>query len=178
MSETLPVLDPQQLREMDTRETVRREMLDVPELSGQLCVWGLSCSDRLLVEQLVAGAGDNAQAKQEVRIAAWISMAVRESLEDDALQVWQGDVDPAQRKTILGFGGAIVDRIMEKSVELTGDPAQQEEILERIAGFIRAAGAPMLLCLARLCSLSAASEDCPQKSSGECPLENSPTSSE
>lgn len=178
MSETqaeLPVLDPAALRVLNTRETVRRELLPVPELSGALCVWGLSCQDRLLVEQLVAQAGEDSVVRNEVRIGAWVSMAVRESLEDDALQVWRGDVKPEDRKRILGFGDTIIERIMDKSVELTGEGKKQDETLERIAGFMRAAVAPTHSCLARVCSVSAASEGCPLKSSAECPRETLPT---
>lgn len=172
---SLPQLDVAALRAMDSRSTVRRELLDVPELGGSLCVWGLSCADRLLVEQLTAAAGDNQTERNRIRLAAWVSMAVRESLDDGALQVWQGDVKDSDRKLILGFGDRIIDRIVDKSSELTGDPQKQSELLERIADFIRAAEAETRSCLERLCSVSAASEGCPQRSSGACPNRTSPT---
>lgn len=173
--ESLPVLDPQALKTLNTRSTVKRELLPIPELNGSLCVWGLSCQDRLIVEQLTAQAGEDPGLRNEARIAAWVSMAVRESLEDDALQVWQGDVMPAERKRVLGLGGSIIDRIMDKSVDLTSGGKRREETLEAIAGFMREAAAPMRSCLERLCSASAASDDCPLKSSDECPRTNSPT---
>lgn len=178
MSETqdasLPVLDPETLRGINERATVKRELLPIPELGGSLCVWGLSCKDRLLVEQLVASAGENQAVRNEVELGAWVSMAVRTSLDDDALQVWQGDVLPEARAKILGFGDIIVDRIMRKSRELTGEGRRREEALEAIAGFMREAAAPTLSCLERLCSQSAASEGCPLKSSGACPIPTSP----
>lgn len=174
-TDALPMLDPQALRDVDGRSTVRRELFPVPELDGSLCVWGLSCEDRLLVEQLTAQAGDDQGARTQARVAAWISMAVRESLDDGALQIWRGDVKPEDAKKILAFDATIIDRVMDKSIELTGEPQQQEELLGRIRDFMREAEGETHSCLARLCSVSAASEGCQARSSDECPLRNSPT---
>ncbi len=144
------------------RSTLRRELVHFPELKGSLWVWQLSWQDRLIVDE----QSRNADGERDTQkwYACVVSMAVRESGEDMAQQLWTAEVSPAHVKGIANLGAETVERIVATSLGLSGAQQKVEEAVEKLAGFTAEAAEQTASCLARLCSVSGASEGCPVKS--------------
>lgn len=162
------VLTREDLRAADPNASIPRKLVDLPQLGGSAWVWAVSMENRLIIADH-AGTGTPEYNKEKF-YAASVSMALRDSGEDDALQVFV--VPGPDEKAILHMESSTIEKIVQTSLELSSGTADIEEAVEGTAELFGMSEATRS-CVMRICSASGASEDCPVKSSGMCPTESS-----
>lgn len=162
------VLTKEDLRNADPNASIPRKLVPIPQFGGSVWVWAVSIENRLIINEH-AGIGTEKYDQQKF-YAAYVSMALRDSGEDDAQQVFI--VPGPDAKLILQRDASAIEEIVQTSMALTVGTSTLEEAVEGTAEFFGRAEA-ILSCVKHICSVSGASEDCPVKSSGMCPTESS-----
>lgn len=172
--EEKPILTPDQLRSQHPREHLGRKLEYVEGLGSKVWIWGLSYEDRRLIDQVAEGSPGNAEEKMQIWFVCYIGAVVRESDDNDSLQIWTPEVSVAHREYIGKLGNKTVEHIIRVSQALDGEkPQDAAGGIEQALDFIGEVAVKMNSCIKHLCSACNGSDDCPRKSSPECLHENS-----
>ena len=122
------------------RASIRRKLVECPELGGSVWVWGISTNDRLLADNYAGGAPSEKGHKNGDWTEALVAAALRESDEDDARPLY--DVPGLDNGRLLQMGYGFVNRMLAESFTLDFGGDVAEAIEEEIENFTTAEETP------------------------------------